>query len=111
MPTPDEASSMRPRNTLLRRILVSLVALCLLVYTADFFWFEVRNWYPAAGRATGSVHRARMLAIPQKNGKIDYEMDPAKPEEDVSCVRSLFSHANQKPCWYVKRHVNDPIPM
>jgi hypothetical protein len=52
-----------------------------------------------------------MLAIPNKSGKYDFEIDSAKPEEDVPCARSLFPHSNQYPCWYVTRHANDPIPM
>jgi hypothetical protein len=112
MPSAEELSTKRrPAKMLLRRILVSLVVLFLLIYTGDFFWFHTRTWYPAAGLAVGSVHRTRMLAIPQKNGKVDYEMDTAKPEEDVPCVHSLFPHWNQNPCWYVVRHANDPISM
>jgi hypothetical protein len=103
--------SVSPSGRLVRGILVSLVALFFLVYTADFFWFHLRIMYPKAGSASASVHRTRMLAIPQKNGKVDYEMDTAKPEEDVPCSRSLFPHSNQNPCWYLTRHANDPISM
>ena len=110
MPTADERP-IRPKKALVRQILVALVSVFFLVYTADFFWFHLRLMNPKAGRATGSVHRSRMLAIPQKNGKVDYEMDTNKPEEDVPCSRSLFPHSNQNPCWFVSRHANDPIPM
>jgi hypothetical protein len=108
--TDTEISARRP-NILLRRILVSLVALFFLVYTADFFLFHTRQLFPKTGRASSSVHRTRMLAIPNKSGKYDFEIDSAKPEEDVPCARSLFPHSNQYPCWYVTRHANDPIPM
>jgi hypothetical protein len=42
---------------------------------------------------------------------MDYEIDSQQPEEDVPCAHSLFSQAGMRPCWYVKRHANDPIPM
>jgi hypothetical protein len=110
MPTAQQRPT-RPGKTLVRSILIALVSLFFLIYTADFFWFHIRLLYPKAGHATATVHRSRMLAIPQKNGKVDYEMDANKPEEDVTCSRSLFPHSNQNPCWYVTRHANDPIAM
>jgi hypothetical protein len=111
MSTTTQVVVTQPSRTLLRRILVSLVAISLLIYTGDFCWFQIRNWYPAAGHAVASVHRTRMLAIPQKNGKVDYGLDTVRPEEDVPCVRSLFPHGRANPCWYVVRHANDPISM
>jgi hypothetical protein len=98
-------------KVLLRRILVGVIAFCILVYTADFFAYTLRAVYPKLGAADSSVHRYRMLAIPTKNGKFDLEMDATKPEEDVPCARALFAHGNNYPCWYVKRHANDPIMM
>jgi hypothetical protein len=112
--TESVAATGRPSphpKVLLRRILVGVIALCILVYTVDFFAYTIRVVYPKLGNATGSVHRYRMLAIPSKNGKFDLEMDANRPEEDVPCARSLFAHGNNYPCWYVARHANDPIMM
>jgi len=83
----------------------------LLVYLGDFLWLQFRVHDPALGSCIGSVHRYRLLAIPLKDNKVDYEIDSQKPEEDVPCVRSLFSHGGIRPCWYITRHAKDPIPM
>jgi hypothetical protein len=65
-----------------RRIFFAALALFLLVYLGDFLWFQVRVHYPAAGPTTSSVHRYRLLAIPLKNNKVEYQLDSQKPEED-----------------------------
>ncbi|HYW67877.1 MAG TPA: hypothetical protein VFB10_14365 [Candidatus Dormibacteraeota bacterium] len=96
---------------IVRRILFAVLALLLLLYLGDFLWFQFRMHYPSVGPTASSVHRYRLLSIPLKNNKVDYEIDSQKPEEDVPCVRSLFSHGGIRPCWYVTRHAKDPIPM
>ncbi len=92
-------------------ILFALLSPLLLVYLGDSLWFQFRVRYPSVGPTISSVHRYRLLSIPLKNNKVDYEIDSQKPEEDLPCVRSLFSHAGIRPCWYVTRHAKDPIPM
>jgi hypothetical protein len=94
-----------------RRVFFAALSLLLLFYLADYLWFQLRVHYPAAGPTTSSVHRYRLLAIPLKNNKVDYEIDSQRPEEDLPCVRSLFPHAGIRPCWYITRHAKDPIPM
>jgi hypothetical protein len=94
-----------------RRIFFVTLALFLLVYLGDSLWFQLRVHYPAVGPTTSSVHRIRLLAIPLKNNKVEYQLDSQKPEEDLPCARSLFSHAGNRPCWYVTRHAKDPISM
>ncbi len=93
-----------------RAMQLSAVAL-IAVYLLDAMWFYVRRTYPAAGQASGSVHRVRLLAIADKGGKTEFTVDAVQPEEDVPCARALFTHAGQRPCWYVVRHAKDPIPM
>jgi len=94
-----------------RRVFLSLLALLSVLYLADFTWYQLRLQLPKLGQATGSVHRIRLLAVPVKNNKVDYELDSVKPEEDLPCTHSLFPHGGIRPCWYVTRHANDPIPM
>jgi hypothetical protein len=53
----------------------------------------------------------RVLAIPEQNGKTEYEVDAQNPEQTVTCVHSLFPHYGYAPCWYVKPRINQPIPM
>jgi hypothetical protein len=94
-----------------RRLLVALVALLAAVYVADLSWYECRVHMPNLGAATGSVHRIRLLAIPAKGNKIEYEIDSVQPEEDVPCAHALFPRGGNGPCWYVAKHASDPIPM
>jgi len=97
--------------TRLSRFLRVALVLLLAVYLLDSAWFYLRRAYPGAGQASGSVHRMRLLAISDKGNKTEYTIDALQPEEDIPCAHSLFSHAAQKPCWYVVRHAKDPIPM
>ena len=94
-----------------RHVLLSVVALLLLLYLADFAWYEMHLLLPKMGPAKGSVHRTRLLAIPAKNNKVDFEIDSVRPEEDLPCTHSLFPHGGNRPCWYVTRHASDPIAM
>lgn len=101
----------RPSQSLIRRVALMLLGFLLLLYLLDFAWYELRILCPKLGPAQGSVHRTRVLAIAEKNNKVEYEIDSNRPEEDVPCVHCLFPHAGNRPCWYVARHANDPIPM
>jgi hypothetical protein len=94
-----------------RSALLILVALGLVAYFVDFAWYELRAYAPKFGSANGTVHRIRLLAIPTKGNKIEYEIDAVHPEEDVPCSHSLFPHGGYPPCWYLSRNPNQPIPM
>jgi hypothetical protein len=94
-----------------RRIVPGIVALFVALYLADFAWYELRVLIPKLGASTGSVHRIRLLAISSKGNKVDYEIDAVHPEEDVPCSHSIFPRSGNRPCWYMVRHANDPIPM
>lgn len=111
-PMPDTQATPPPApRSLLKRLALPLLGLLLLLYVADLVWYELRVIAPKLGLANGSVHRTRVLAIAEKNNKVEYEIDSNRPEEDVPCTHSLFPHAGSRPCWYVTRHANDPIPM
>jgi hypothetical protein len=87
------------------------LALLLILYVGDFLWFSLRSWLPSFGATTSSVHRIRLLAIPDKGNRVEYQIDVQQPEEDVPCSRAIFPQGNNRPCWYVARHAKDPIPM
>lgn len=101
----------KPATKLVARVLQVCVALLIATYLVDSAWFFLRKAYPAAGQASGSVHRVRLLAIPDKAGKTEFEIDAVQPEEDVPCTHSIFPHGAERPCWYVTRHAKDPIQM
>jgi hypothetical protein len=93
------------------RLLSFVFGAILLLYLVDFAWYETRLHFPKFGAATGSVHRIRLLAIPNKANNTTFELDQVHPEEDVPCSHSLFPQGGGRPCWYVTRHANDPIPI
>jgi len=104
-------SQSAPATRFIARLFASLALLFFVVYSLDFTWYHLRLVVPRLGAPTSSVHRLRLLAIPDKGNKTDYQIDAIRPEEDVPCTRTLFPHSNQQPCWYVSRHANDPISM
>jgi len=93
------------------RVLIIAVALAAIVYGADYGALRLHAAYPRFGGAYDSVHMTRLLAIPLKNGRTEYELDARQPEVTVTCVRSLFPHQGYQPCWYVRRNSEKPIPM
>jgi hypothetical protein len=94
-----------------RLVFPALLALVFVVYILDLSWYECRVLVPKLGAEKGSVHRVRLLAIQAKANKVEYQVDSVRPEEDVPCARSLFPQGGAAPCWYVRKHANDPIPM
>lgn len=82
-----------------------------LIYASDSAYLRLRVAYPGAGEAFGTVRMQRLYAIPQKNGKIEYEFDALQPEVTEPCVRSLFGHLGKRPCWRLERGAHKPIPM
>ena len=95
----------------MRRTAVLVVALVGLVYAGDYAVVRSRVAYPRLGNAFGSVQVVRLLAIPLKNGRTEYELDALQPQVTVTCVRALFPHLGHQPCWYVRRRSQKPIPM
>jgi len=93
------------------RALASAVLLGALAYAADYGVLRYRMAHPNAAPAFGNVSMQGLYAIPQKNGKIEYEFDARQPEVSMPCVQSLFPHMGQGPCWYLQRQSQKPIPM
>lgn len=69
----------------------ALVAL----YIADLLVARLRG-----AAAFSTVHVNVMYAIPEKAARMDYSSGPS---EDVECVRALFPHFGDAPCWYASR--------
>ena len=99
-----------PRH-LLKRILIAAIAALALVFCGDYLSLRVRMFHPRAADPFESLKTLRVLAIPEKNGKTEYEVDARNPEQTVTCVHSLFPHYGYSPCWYVKPRINRPIPV
>lgn len=100
-----------PASILAKRIFIVLVSSLVLVYTSDYLSVSIRALHPKPADPFESLKALRVLAIPEKNGKTEFEVDTQNPEQTVTCVHSLFPHSGYSPCWYVKPRINQPIPM
>src|SRR5260370_40820973 len=98
MPRPAPPHSSPAMDPLPRAFLAALAAVAL-AYALDFCWYHLRLSFPSLGTAASSMHRTRIIAIPGKNNKVEYEIDSLRPEEDVPCSRTLFPHSGHAPCW------------
>jgi hypothetical protein len=99
------------RSQILVRIAVGLLGLTALTYAGDYAYVRARMSHPTPSNPFETMTRTRVLAIPQKSGKFDYEIDQAQPVETLTCVHSLFPHFGDQPCWYLKPRLNQPIPV
>ena len=50
--------------------------------------------------AIGSVRVNVLYAIPEKAARMDFS---AGPPQDIECVRALFPHFGDGPCWFAAR--------
>ncbi|MGC1617998.1 MAG: hypothetical protein WA765_05865 [Candidatus Acidiferrum sp.] len=102
---------MPPLRTLVQRVLIALVLAAALLYVGDYISVRVRMLHPKPNDPFETVTALRVLAIGEKGGKTEYALDQVQPEQTAVCVHSLFSHAGDPPCWYLKRKFAQPIPM
>jgi hypothetical protein len=99
------------RSQVLKRLLAGLLGVVLFAYVVDYAYLRIRMIHPQPTEPFESMVRNRLLAIPQKNGMLDYELDQVHPTDTLTCVHSLFPHYGDPPCWYLKPRINDPIPV
>jgi hypothetical protein len=89
--------------TLLKRIILAIIAALALLYAGDDIALRVR-----LPKSLTSVTVQPYYAVPQRSGKTEIMMlDP----QDQACVQSLFPHMGHPPCWYLKRHTDQRIDM
>jgi len=53
------------------------------------------------GSAYGSVTVSQFLATPLKGSKEEYDY---LGSVDQACVKSIFPHGGDQPCWWLERH-------
>jgi hypothetical protein len=94
-----------------KRFILCAAGCAAIVYASDYLYVRVRMVHPKPADPVETIKALRILAIPEKNGKMSYEVDAQNPEQTVTCVHSLFPHYGYSPCWYVKPRINQPIPM
>jgi hypothetical protein len=110
-PIGSTKSVLTPASILAKRVLISVALVLALLYGSDYLYLRVRMLHPKPADPFESLKALRVLAIPEKNGKTEYEVDAQNPEQTVTCVHALFPHSGYSPCWYVKPRINQPIPM
>jgi hypothetical protein len=88
---------------LVKRILLALLAALILVYAVDYLSWRARM---PASQSTLQVNP--YYAVPQKDGKTEFIL---LDTVDQPCVKSLFPHAGNPPCWYLQRHTQKRIDM
>lgn len=84
------------KRWLLRGILV-LLAGFVVIYLGDSALFLLR------GSPLSKVTVNQFQSVPLKGTKIEYDY---LGSSDVPCSLSLFPHAGQNPCWYLRRNPN-----
>lgn len=97
------------RSQTAARVLASLFALIACVYVMDYLVLRVRMFRATPSSPFESMTRTRILAIAQKSGKTDYQIDQVQPVETLTCVHALFPHFVDPPCWYLKPRLNQPV--
>jgi hypothetical protein len=92
-------------------ILGALVALLAIVYAYDFASVRIRMMHPKPTDPFETITALRILAIGEKGGKTEYDVDQVQPQQTGVCVHALFPHNGNLPCWYLKKKFAEPIPM
>lgn len=98
-------------SNIFKRTVVGIVVAFVVVFVLDYALLRARMMFPKLGDATGTVKMTRLYAIPQKSGRVEYELDANQPEVMTPCVHSLFPHMGNSPCWYLQQNANKPIPV
>src|SRR5947209_7036507 len=98
-------------SKILKRSVVGIAVAVVAVFTVDYVVLRAKLMFPRLGVATGTVQMQRLYAIPQKNGRVEYELDANRPEVTTPCVHALFPHMGSSPCWYLQQNATKPIPV
>jgi|HubBroStandDraft_5_1064220.scaffolds.fasta_scaffold1031425_1 hypothetical protein len=94
-------------GTVLKWAVVVLVAATAVLYCGDYVVIKIRAAMSPSAAFSVIKYRPTM-AIPHKDGRQEFVFgDPATE----TCVNSLLPHFGDRPCWYVRSQVRDPIPM
>lgn len=84
-----------------KRSIAAIVLSGAALWSADWLILQIRE---ARGGGVDTVTVYRSYAVHLKNKRIEQDVAPVHDEE---CVRSLFSHDDENPCWFLRRHAND----
>lgn len=83
---------------------VYFLAAAVLIYAIDY---AVLRYRVARNRNPyGTVTVQSYYAVPQKTGRTEFDF---QSEQQETCTNSLFPHMGYLPCWYARRHTDQPI--
>jgi hypothetical protein len=69
------------------------------LYAGDYLLI---NWRIHKGQKPfETIQVESYSAVPEKNNRVEFFYNEPETEE---CVRSLFPHFDDNPCWYAARH-------
>jgi hypothetical protein len=88
------------------RGLVGVLVLVALLWIGDWISFRYRLSKGTPGDPLQTMRIQPTYAIPHKDGQAEYVFGQA---QNVTCVRSIFPHAGDLPCWYVQETASKPI--
>jgi hypothetical protein len=86
------------------RVAAGLVIAVAFVYAVDTAWVYLRTTNHR--QPTRSVQVRLMLAVPQKNGRVEFIPGGT---ETQPCLVALFPHSGLQPCWYIERHTRREV--
>ncbi|HEY2820571.1 MAG TPA: hypothetical protein VGJ06_05970 [Candidatus Acidoferrum sp.] len=98
-------------TNIFKRTVIGVVVAVIALFIVDYAVLRAKVTFPKLGAATGTVQMTRIYAIPQKNGRVEYQLDANQPEVTMPCVHSLFPHMGKSPCWYLQQNATKPIPV
>jgi hypothetical protein len=87
----------------LRRFLLAVAALLAILYAADYVLLRYRV---STQSAFDTVTVREVYAVPRNDHKLEYLPDEPR---DETCVKSLFPHLGDTPCWYLRTHTERRI--
>ena len=88
----------------MKRIVWAVVLAIAVFYAGDYIFLRIRM---AKGQTVhDTVQVQRYYAVAEKNNKVEFMYDQPDSRE---CVRALFSHFGDSPCWVVRRHTEERI--
>ena len=78
--------------------LLWLLAATLILWVADWAIWRIRVRH---GGGYDTVRVDQVLLTPLKNHRLKAD---AESTQDLTCTHSLFPHAGDDPCWWLRRH-------
>ena len=88
------------------KVLVGIMCAAALVYAGDWVVFRIRLERSAG--ALGSVMVNAYYAVPEKNGRTEYDLQSSGPQV---CANAIFPHMGYLPCWYLRKHRDQEIKL